>query len=778
VPGRTGLRRVVGWAGRLLSRVRLLRRSPQRQPVSAMAVDGLSVRPPALSLLLRSHRLHQTESGPAGGEAGAPGATAGEAVAARAPAARPLARRGFLAARTARRPSSGSAAAGLPGTGPVSSGTGGGGTALGPGGLVARLRRGSAGRMPLAAEPGAGPTISASAELPLAPARVMLGGSATSPAQAAQSATYSSPSTPSAARGAPPPAGSAPVADAPAGAAGPPSGGFPGTLAGIAPARSGLPGSIVQRSGLAGSRSAPAHGGLSPLSAPGPGLAAPAPYGPAVSGLDVADLALPGAGLAGLAALGRQAAAGTSAGPAGSAQATASLGRGGLTVSRSAEGLPGAASTRADRPGTAAARPAAGAPGSGLTPAAPGAGTAPLIARPVAGPSVQNPTPAGGLSVLGAGPLPTGVVPDPTGAVRITPERPSAVSGQAPARPAPASGGLGHLANAGLRALRSGHGDHLHAATGPGGLRAGDAGPSVSADWSGAVRPARTHDDGPEFPASASPHQRWRSAISSVPLETPQPLPSAFHDLARSITGRAHPPRYTTGPATRRALSAAGALGATTGTVVHLGAPPTAGPQVAAVLAHELSHARTPVSRPRFLLGGLTGGDDDERQALATGRRYLGGLTEGLPGGPSGAAESVGAGIVGNLPVGRDMAPVAEMATQVARAAVLEATAATSGIASSLSSAGSQLAGGASGLVDSATSAVSGATAPVGDGAPGGGDAPGGAPGGAPGASVVSGPGGTKAAATPLDPDRVIEVVQERLLREIERRGGRWVGVF
>jgi hypothetical protein len=34
------------------------------------------------------------------------------------------------------------------------------------------------------------------------------------------------------------------------------------------------------------------------------------------------------------------------------------------------------------------------------------------------------------------------------------------------------------------------------------------------------------------------------------------------------------------------------------------------------------------------------------------------------------------------------------------------------------------------------------------------------------------------AAAAALDPDRVVELVQERLLREIERRGGRWVGVF
>jgi hypothetical protein len=34
------------------------------------------------------------------------------------------------------------------------------------------------------------------------------------------------------------------------------------------------------------------------------------------------------------------------------------------------------------------------------------------------------------------------------------------------------------------------------------------------------------------------------------------------------------------------------------------------------------------------------------------------------------------------------------------------------------------------------------------------------------------------AAAQRVDPDYIIEVVESRLLREIERRGGRWRGVF
>jgi hypothetical protein len=37
---------------------------------------------------------------------------------------------------------------------------------------------------------------------------------------------------------------------------------------------------------------------------------------------------------------------------------------------------------------------------------------------------------------------------------------------------------------------------------------------------------------------------------------------------------------------------------------------------------------------------------------------------------------------------------------------------------------------------------------------------------------------GGPTATTALDADRVVEIVEQRLLREIERRGGRWAGVF
>jgi hypothetical protein len=254
--------------------------------------------------------------------------------------------------------------------------------------------------------------------------------------------------------------------------------------------------------------------------------------------------------------------------------------------------------------------------------------------------------------------------------------------------------------------------------------------------------------------------------VALRPLEAPRPLPAAFHAMATAITGRARPPLFTTGPATRTALAAAGALGATTGTVVHLPAAPTAAPAVSAVLAHELTHTRSPVRRPRFLLDGASGLlDDDERQALAAGREKLSGAT--------------GAGIVDSLPVGGGMGAVGEVATRAARAAVLEATASPIGSAlGGLSSFGG-------GIAADATSAAGGTARSAGDAASGmisavsetATDAMSAASGAASGVAGAVG-GVADAARTALDPDKVVEIVEQRLLREIERRGGRWAGVF
>ncbi|MEV6634663.1 DUF4157 domain-containing protein [Actinoplanes sp. NPDC051470] len=288
--------------------------------------------------------------------------------------------------------------------------------------------------------------------------------------------------------------------------------------------------------------------------------------------------------------------------------------------------------------------------------------------------------------------------------------------------------------------------------------------------------------------------------------------------MAAAISGRARPPLYTTGPNTRNALSQAGALGATTGSVIHLHAAPTPGPSVSAVLAHELTHTRSPVRRPRFFLGGGLSSllDDDERGALAAGAQSLVGkgreaasglvgagrnavagakdtaagylgqgrqMADGLIGQGRNALAGAGetaAGIVDQLPVG-GLGGVGDMATRAARAAVIEATSGPMAAANGMLDDAQGMASGAmntaSGYVDQASGAAAGLADQAGGYVDQASNAAGGAVNQATGAvSQAAGAVGGKAEA--LDPDRVVEIVEQRLLREIERRGGRWAGVF
>jgi uncharacterized protein YjbJ (UPF0337 family) len=344
-----------------------------------------------------------------------------------------------------------------------------------------------------------------------------------------------------------------------------------------------------------------------------------------------------------------------------------------------------------------------------------------LAKRPAGGPTVSSPVSAGDMRVLGGASLPPGNVPDPAGAVRATPPPPSLIK---------------------------------------------------------------------------PPAERWSEAVRRRPLEAPRELPSAFQAMARSISGRAYAPRYTTGPATRAALAAAGALGATTGAVVHLPSHPNA--RNANVLAHELTHTRQAIRRPRFFLSRLTGAvDDDERAALHAGHSHA----QGLMGSAAQRGQETGAGIVDRLPVaGSSMGGVNEVATRAAQQAIADAGGAAGGLQSTVDGAlggaqdwasgvsgdaqgwasgamdqasgyASQASGYASQALGAADSAMGGARSTTGDAqsavsgaAP---SPPGGAPNNTPGAQ-----------ADPIDADRIVEMVEERLLRELERRGGRWNGVF
>ena len=319
-------------------------------------------------------------------------------------------------------------------------------------------------------------------------------------------------------------------------------------------------------------------------------------------------------------------------------------------------------------------------------------------------------------------------------------------------------------------------------------------------------------------PSVATPETRWRAALTKAPLESSQPLAGRWASLARTITGRART-RYTTGPATRRALRAAGALGATTGSVIHLSRAPSDQVEDAEVITHELAHSRTPLQRPRFLLAAHSSHDEEERVAertarqvsqdstslllqravqplgqrpvtevaqareLGTAGRFLPGLVDTLPvtgiGGLMEAARTAAGplagpqGAVSGLAAAAGLAPgsfpdTAQM-TQAAGGALsspLSAgqwAAAPSAVAANVppSAAGGQA--GAEPFGGSARDATDDRLLPVLGRATGG------------AAPAVPRP---SAALGVADLDRLLDALEDNVLRELERRGGRYEGVF
>nr|CTQ89587.1 proteophosphoglycan ppg4 [Kibdelosporangium sp. MJ126-NF4] len=369
----------------------------------------------------------------------------------------------------------------------------------------------------------------------------------------------------------------------------------------------------------------------------------------------------------------------------------------------------------------------------------------------------------------------------------------------------------------------------------------------------------------------ASPEQRWRAAVASVPLESPKSFPTGMRPLVAQLTGSPDGASYTAGPATRRALNEVGALGATTGRVVHLAQQPSADPASLGVLAHELTHARSPVTRPRFMLHHHTGSmDSDERQARTVGSQFdtvapmrvqrlfgggvpslpspsgvvsgltnqatgmvgglantatsaigsganeltgaAGGMGERFAGAASGFANrmgeeagSVSAGLIDSLPVGGGANGVVGAVSQIARtvvdnavreatqSAISEANQAVSQVSQAAQGMVGQLQGmatdGVNGMagqanqwVNGAMSQAGGAVQDLGNQAMGAvGDAQNavaGAAGQAMGAAGQALGPGAQQALSGVDLDRIAEALEERLLRQLERRGGRYAGVF
>lgn len=233
-----------------------------------------------------------------------------------------------------------------------------------------------------------------------------------------------------------------------------------------------------------------------------------------------------------------------------------------------------------------------------------------------------------------------------------------------------------------------------------------------------------------------TPAQRWSGAVAARPLETPRPFPGALQPLLRRTSGGPRP-RYTAGPATRAALDAAGAHGATTGSVVHLPAPPPARlpgapSKLLGVIAHELAHARQPVGRPRFLLRTADGAADAEERST----------------------QQVSAGIVGALPMART-GSTGTAAGTVADAAEPAGGDPFSAVWQHLESTGTNEA-------EAQQAAGPDAAEPQRSPSP----------------AAPQQPAGAAGQGQGVDLDRIAEALEERLIRQLERRGGRYVGMF
>lgn len=123
-------------------------------------------------------------------------------------------------------------------------------------------------------------------------------------------------------------------------------------------------------------------------------------------------------------------------------------------------------------------------------------------------------------------------------------------------------------------------------------------------------------DEAMPAPASATLADRFLSELTRHRQERPRALPIQFRPIADVIVGD-RTPLISTSQASRRALAAVDKVAATTGDVIHLAQAPSSTSEMHAVIAHELTHVASPSPAPRFF-------DDDrhspeERRATEIG---------------------------------------------------------------------------------------------------------------------------------------------------------------
>jgi hypothetical protein len=93
--------------------------------------------------------------------------------------------------------------------------------------------------------------------------------------------------------------------------------------------------------------------------------------------------------------------------------------------------------------------------------------------------------------------------------------------------------------------------------------------------------------------------EQFMTALSETVRRNPAPLPTTFRPMADAIAGP-RPVMLSTDSASRRALRSVGKVAATTGDTIHLDERAIPSARLAEVMAHELTHIAHPSPAPRF----------------------------------------------------------------------------------------------------------------------------------------------------------------------------------
>lgn len=318
----------------------------------------------------------------------------------------------------------------------------------------------------------------------------------------------------------------------------------------------------------------------------------------------------------------------------------------------------------------------------------------------------------------------------------------------------------------------------------------------------------RPPDAAPATAALADPVERFRQHLEQAPAPRTHELPRYFRPLATALVGD-RPVRVASDATSRSALQAAGKVAATVGDTIHVARPLRDDRRDAALVAHELTHVAHPSPEPRFFDDDRKSAEEQLAEQMAAQVATTMWRRSGASGTRGASMPTLGAGRRGARGTAPLPAPSAidradDLKQVMEQSPVLPVATSASGQTAPPAPADSGSSGGtvsASALAASLTgSRRGGGAAPTArpprpstpppalpSSTPSSSSTPAAPP--SPAATPASAAAPDTASSTsPADPsttsqqlddfERLLELLEERVLAEIERRGGRFRGGF